>query len=87
MSTSAIQKTIHELKVVTQSASFAANSGNVSVTAQVPSGYKFLCWIRAASVGWVGLAYPATNDPTATFWTPTVSAAERKIDCSFIAYK
>lgn len=47
------------------------NSNNAYLTANVPSGYKFLCWINfgvSGTVDWANSAYNA-YDPYVRVWT------------------
>lgn len=50
--------------------SFTLNNGTCIVTASVPSGYVFLCWIEVITDGWVGSVYPNTpRNQTATLYS------------------
>ncbi len=49
---------------------FTLSSGKASVTASVPSGFVFLCWIEVITDGWVGSVYPNTpRNQTATLYS------------------
>ena len=37
-----------------------------SITATVPAGYTFLCWLQPASKGWVGNIYTENNKLSTT---------------------
>ena len=55
------------LKLLSQAGTFANNIAYL--TANVPSGYKFLCWTSCATNGFVGTAYatePAFQ--SSNFW-------------------
>lgn len=58
---------------VTATFAEATTSGNSSVpiTASIPSGYKFLCWVGVASTGWVseGLYIDNYSGANANVWT------------------
>lgn len=50
--------------------SFTLKNGQCIVTASVPSGYVFLCWIEVITDGWVGSVYPNTpRSQTATLYS------------------
>ena len=57
-----------------------ANASSVSVTANAVANCKFVCWVQASSVGWVGLVYPdfAENETT-NFWTTESASSQRKV--------
>lgn len=89
MATSTIGMQIKEIKATWQSAILPADSLSVTVTANVPSGYKFLCWTQVTSSGWVGHAYPAdpTNETTDMWTTESRGASNRAIRCGYLYYK
>lgn len=70
------------VKIKSIEASFPANGNSVNATASPDSGYRFLSWGYAATIGWVAHVYPATNTDSATFWTVNTATNARK----FIAY-
>lgn len=56
-----------------------------SLTASVPSGFKFLCWVQVATVNFVAAAYPSdANMPTSGFWCTSSSG---DFDAFYIVYK
>ena len=89
MAVSTIPMNVKEIKVAMQSATIPANSKMVTVTANVPSGYNFLCWIQIASNGWIGHVYPADPDNiTSDIWTSeSTSTSTRSIHCVYLYYK
>ena len=89
MASSKIAKEIHEIITATKSATIPANSSSVSVTLDIPTGYKFLSWLAVSSVGWVGYCYPITYaNETATVWTSAGSStSDRNINCWYQYYK
>lgn len=45
---------------------------NVQLTAPTVTGYTFVCWVGASTVGWVGNVHPRSYEqPTTTFWNAT----------------
>lgn len=60
-------------RLVTATFAETTTTGNssVSITASIPSGYKFLCWVGVASTGWVseGLYIDNYSSATANVWT------------------
>ena len=65
---------------------YSAVSGQpTTVTANVPSGYHFLCWVGAASNGTIGLVYtPNLTSQTAGFYYDNVVSA---FDAQYLVYK
>lgn len=78
MSTGVIHQNIHGIWVRASGATIPANAISVSVTANIPEGWKFLCWLCGTSTGWTGHVYPSVStNATTIFWTtesPTASA-------------
>lgn len=70
------------VKIKSIEVDFPANGNSVNVTASPDSGYRFLSWGYAATMGWVAHVYPATNTDSATFWTVKTATNARR----FIAY-
>lgn len=89
MATSKVENSLKEIKIGETTFTIPADTRSVSITAEVPSGYKFLCWIEIISSGWVGHLYPATpRAQTTTIWTTeSISSAERTGKGYFIYYK
>ena len=54
-----------------------------SVTATIPTGYKWLGWTYCATSGWVGHVYPSSNTKTSNFFTSNGTASS---DRDFTAY-
>lgn len=70
MSQGTIHRSIRGIRVTPQSATIPANGNNVSVTANTPDGWIFLCWLCGTSNGWTGHVYPSVStNATTTFWT------------------
>ena len=89
MAVSTIPMNVKEIKVAEQTATIPANSSMVAVTANVPSGYKFLCWAQIISSGRVGLVYPSTPlSITSNMWKlENTSTSARTINCVYLYYK
>lgn len=66
------------------SATIPANAGNVNVTATSVSGYTFIGWVYAASQGWVGPIYPASNSATTAFYTPATAGTARNFNAFYL---
>lgn len=76
---------IHDLKALQVSGSFN-NSAMANVTANVPTGYTFLCWVQGSSQGWTGVVYPASPlQQNSNFWT--TSARTGDFVASYLVYK
>ena len=90
MASSVIKGTyIHEIKMFAKWDTIPANQGNVSVTLDVPSGYKFMGWVEARSNGWVGDVYVERPDlVTSNVWAiGNTATVDRIIVCYYYAYK
>ena len=66
-------------------ASAPGQNGHVSVTAAVPEGYKFLCWLQSITVGWVGNCNPSTQSATTDFYTSVGSGGTLR--CWYLVIK
>lgn len=76
MAVSTIPMNITELKVLSVSAQ-KTNTNNVYLTASVPSGYKFLCWIGfgvSGAADWAATAYEYWHE-TVRVWTGSNTTA------------
>lgn len=63
-----------DIKVLKVQGTLAAGVAQGQVTATVPSGYKFVCWVEVTSRGWLGLIYAADVDnPTSDIWRTDTS--------------
>lgn len=72
-----------EFQVLKMSGTFS--NSYASLTASVPSGFKFLCWVQVATVNFVAAAYPSdANMPTSGFWCTSTSG---DFDAFYIVYK
>lgn len=72
-----------EFQVLKMSGTFS--NSYASLTASVPSGFKFLCWVQVATVNFVAAAYPSdANMPTSGFWCTSSSG---DFDAFYIVYK
>ena len=61
------------------------SNSSTAITAEIPVGYKFLCWLGATSVGWVGCVYPTMfQDATCTVWS---EGANRRFWAFYLVYK
>ena len=60
-------------------------NNRVSVTAEVPEGYKFLCWLQAITNGWVGNSNAASQNPTTDFYTSVGDGGT--INCPYLVIK
>lgn len=47
-------------------ATIAAGSSSVDITAPAVQGYTFLCWLDVGTEGWIGNAYIANNSTSST---------------------
>lgn len=62
------------------SGTIPANSGNTAMTATSVSGYKFVAWVSASSVGWVGYVYASRPlESTSYFYALDTSGSARNI--------
>ena len=69
-------------------AKFDANKQSVSLTATVPEGWKFLCWVGFASYGWAGSIYAAWPfNQTSMIWTPNLVTYEKNFYGFYILYR
>lgn len=72
-----------EFQVLKMSGTFSNN--RASLTASVPSGFKFLCWVQVATSGFIAAAYPSDIGlPTTTFWCANATG---NFDAFYIVYK
>ena len=62
------------LTVDVVNATVPSNENSVSVTAPTKSGYRFVCWVGAASDGWLGNIYFSNyGAQTTNAWTNKVA--------------
>ena len=66
-------------------ASAPGQYGHVSVTATVPEGYKFLCWLQSITSGWAGNCNPSTQSATTDFYTSVGSGGTLR--CWYLVIK
>lgn len=68
MATSKIEKNVKGLRTLSKSGTLSSNS-STTLTADIPTGCEFLCWVQASSDGWIGLVYPTNPlSQTSIFW-------------------
>lgn len=67
----------------------STTSTNVNITANVPNGYKFLCWTGAASVGWIskGLYIAAQSTANTKVWTNEPVSGPRTIEAFYLCIR
>lgn len=88
MAESKINRQINEIIPVLQDARIPENSQTTPITANVPSGYKFLCWVSVSSNSWVGGVYLAVpKNITTDIWAYNSSTSSRLVTGMFLAYK
>lgn len=69
-------------------ATIPANGYTVSsVSATIPSGYKFLCWTQVSTTSWRGHVYPSTNNNPANFFTEETATSARNFTAYFLAIR
>lgn len=60
-------------------------NNRVTVNAEVPEGYKFLCWLQAITNGWIGNSNAASQNPTTDFYTSVGTGGN--INCPYLVIK
>lgn len=64
-----------------------ANSDHVAISAQVPSGYQFLCWVGSASRGTVKNSYiEFVDQPNTHLWVEDKTTSSREFVAYFLYY-
>ena len=64
-----------------------ANRDHVAISASVPSGYQFLCWIGSSSRGTVKNSYIEFVDlPNTTLWVEDKINSSREFVAYFLYY-
>lgn len=92
MAVSTIKKTITDnIKSIhigwTNSVYIPANNDHVAISASVPSGYQFLCWIGSASRGTVKNSYIEFVDlPNTHLWVEDKTTSSREFVAYFLYY-
>ena len=66
-------------------ASAPGQNEHVSVTASVPEGYKFFCWLQSITTGWIGNCNPSTQLATTDFYTSVGSGGTLR--CWYLVIK
>lgn len=67
--------------------SIPANSDHVAISASVPSGYQFLCWVGSASRGKVKNSYIELMDqPDTILWVEDKTNSTRTFVGYFLSY-
>lgn len=75
-------------KVVEQKTTLSANSSQISINANVPSGYKFLCWLQAVTNGTIIASYVnPVNSKNAIIFFNATKTFDVNITTTFIAIK
>ena len=79
---------IHALKMLYKDGSFPANADHVSITATVPEGWRFVCWVQLSSVGWNGPVYPTRPDAiTNDVYTSVITGNARAFQAFYLVSK
>ncbi len=82
--------TPYHVEVRTVSVTIPSNNRTTSVTATVPSGYTFICWLTPGPVGWGDAIWYSSStilEPSTSIWTTNNSSSARQVVCPYlIAY-
>lgn len=60
----------------------------VQLTASIPSGYKFLCWLQPATTGWIGSVYSEFQyNSTTYFYNASKDNVSGNIRCAYLVVR
>ena len=88
MAVSTIQKSITDIRQMSVEGTLTAGSDHLTVTASIPSGYKFLTWTTVTISGAIVAfnVFWESNDRATVYVTPTQSA-NKTVALHYFVYK
>lgn len=79
------------IKMLNVNKPHTANADNFTITATIPTDYKFLCWVNMKTNGFSQAFYPLSPDSSATTWwkggSMTNPTSNSTVTCYYLVVK